>query len=72
MSYSVTITPKTNFNSCTVECVLYNSKGEIIYSDTITKEDLKSYSSYTYTFDFGFVNSLVGNKVKYNITGKCW
>ena len=70
-TYSVTIRPNTKFNSCTVECKLYNSKGRVIYSDTITKEDLMANSSYTYTFNFGFTNSLSGSKIEYKVSGKC-
>lgn len=70
-SYSLTITPKLNIDECTIELRLYNSKNQKIFSDTISKYNLKKGSSYLYTFDFGFVNSLSGNYVEYNITGKC-
>lgn len=70
-SYSITITPNKKLNSCNVQLTLYDSKGNVIYSDTITKNDLMKNSSYTYTFDFGFTNALSGSKVSYKVTGKC-
>lgn len=69
-SYSVTVTPNKNIDICEIECILYDINGKVLFSDTITKENLKKCSSYTYTFDFGFVNSLTGNNVKIYITGK--
>ena len=36
-----------------------------------TKTNLKKGSSYTYTFEFGVVNSLSGNNVKFDVTGTC-
>ena len=71
-SISITITPNKKLNSCNVEITIYNSKGNLIYSDTITKNDLMENSSYTYTFDFGFTNSLTASKFSYKITGKCF
>lgn len=68
--YSITVTPTRNISQCDIELTLYNSSGKKLYSDTISKTKLKKNSSYTYTFDFGFVNSLSGNKVYYKITGK--
>ena len=38
---------------------------------TISKTNLKKNNAYTYTFDFGFVNSLSGSNVKFSITGRC-
>ena len=70
-SYSITITPNKKINSCNVQLTLYDSKGNIIYSDTITKNDLMRNSSYTYTFEFGFTNALSGSRVSYKVTGKC-
>ncbi len=70
-SYRITVIPKRDIDNCDIQLTLYNSKGEKLFSDTISKTNLKEASSYTYTFDFGFVNSLSGSKVKYNITGKC-
>ena len=70
-SYSITVIPKRDIDHCDIHLTLYNSKGEKLFSDTISKTNLKEGSSYTYTFDFGFVNSLSGRQVKYNITGKC-
>ena len=70
-SYNITIKPKLDVKSCDVTISLSNSSGKEIYSDTITKTELKKGNSYTYTFDFGFINSLSGYKVKYSITGKC-
>ena len=70
-SYRITVIPKRDIDNCDIQLTLYNSKGEKLFSDTISKTNLKEGSSYTYTFDFGFVNSLSGSKVKYNITGKC-
>ena len=70
-SYMITITPTRDIDSCNVELTLYNSSGQAIFSDTISKTKLKEGSAYTYKFEFGVMNSLSGNKVKYNITGKC-
>ena len=70
-SYSVTIIPNKKINSCNVQFNLYDSKENLIYSDTITKNDLIKNSSYTYTFDYGFTNALSGSKISYKITGKC-
>lgn len=70
-SYTITITPNKKINSCNVQLTLYNSKGEIVYSDTITKNDLMKNTSYSYKFDFGFINALSGSKVSYKVTGKC-
>ena len=70
-TFMVTVTPERNFIECDVEVTLYNSKGKKIYSDTISKENLKKGSSYTYTFNFGVINSLSGYEVKYDIDGKC-
>lgn len=70
-SYSITIVPELDFKSCTIELTLYNSKNKEIFSDTLTKSNLRKDSSYTYTFDFGFINALSGNSVSFNITGKC-
>ena len=67
--FSVTIRPNTDFYTCSVECEVFNSRGELIYSNTIKKEDLEAYSTYTYTFDYGF--SAPGTSVNYKITGKC-
>lgn len=69
-SYSVTIIPKVDIKNCDVEIKLYDSDGDLIYSDTMTKTNLKEGKGYTYTFDFGFVNSLFGRKVKIDISGK--
>ena len=70
-SYRITVIPKRDIDNCDIQLTLYNSKGEKLFSDTISKTNLKEGSSYTYTFDFGFVNSLSGSKVEYTITGKC-
>ena len=70
-SYSITITPNKKMNYCSVEVKLYDKNGKLLYSDTITKNDLKVGSSYTYTFNFGFTNSLTGSKIRYNVSGKC-
>ena len=70
-TYNIIITAKREIKSCDVELSLYNSSGEVIFSDTISKSDLNKGSSYAYTFDFGFLNSLTGIKVKYKITGRC-
>ena len=69
-TYSVSITPKRNIASCDVELKLYDDDGAVLYADTITKTDLKKGSSYTYTFEFGVLNSLSGKRVKYNISGE--
>lgn len=70
-AYSITIKPKTSFNYCTVEVKLYDKNGNVIYSDTMTKQDLNEGSSYTYTFNYGFVNALSGSRISYNVSGKC-
>ncbi|MBE6132974.1 MAG: zinc ribbon domain-containing protein [Erysipelotrichaceae bacterium] len=70
-SYSITIVPNKYFDKCEIELKLYNSSGKNIFSDTISKQNLKKNSSYTYTFDFGFVNSLTGSSIRYTVTGKC-
>lgn len=70
-SYTITIVPNVKMNTCSVELKLLDSKGNVIYADTITKSDLKKGSSYSYTFEFGFINTLSGSKVSYKVTGKC-
>ncbi len=70
-SYTITITAKVKINACNIEIKLYDENGKVIYSDTQTKNDLLKGSSYTYTFDFGFVNALSADKINYKITGKC-
>jgi len=70
-SYRITVIPLRDIDSCNIQLTLYNSKGEELFSDTISKTNLKEGSSYTYIFDFGFINSLSGSEVIYNITGKC-
>lgn len=70
-SYRITVIPNRDIDNCDIQLTLYSSKGEKLFSDTISKSNLKEGNSYTYLFDFGFVNSLSGNRVKYNITGKC-
>ena len=70
-SYRITVVPNRNIKNCDIELNLYNSKGDLIFSDTISKTDLKKNNAYTYTFDFGFVNSLSGSNVKFSITGRC-
>lgn len=70
-SYSITIVPELDFKTCTVELILYNSQNEKIFADTITKSNLKKNSSYTYTFQFGFINSLSGDSITFEVTGKC-
>lgn len=69
-SYSITITPNTSIKTCEIELKLYDSSGKLLFSDTQTKESLKKGNSYTYTFNFGFVNSFSGSYVRYNVTGK--
>lgn len=68
-SYSVTVTPKHNFDRCDVEFTLYGSNGQKLYSDTISKTDLKEGRSYTYTFDFGVANAISGYEVECEISG---
>ena len=70
-SYSITIVPELNFNTCTIELTLYNSQNKKIFADTLTKSNLKKNSSYTYTFQFGFINSLSGDNVTFEVSGKC-
>lgn len=69
-TYSVTIVPKRDIASCDILVTLYSDEGEKIYADTISKKDLKEGYSYTYTFDFGFLNALSGSKIEYSVTGK--
>ncbi len=70
-SYTITITPKVDMTNCDVMLTLYSSGNEEVYSDTISKTNLKKGNSYSYKFEFGFMNSLVGNNVRFNVTGKC-
>ena len=70
-SYSITITPNKYFINCDVELELYNSSGKIIFSDTITKTNLKKNSSYTYTFNFNISSTLTGDSIKFTVTGNC-
>ena len=70
-SYTITITPKVDMTNCDVMLTLYSSSNEEVYSDTISKSNLKKGNSYSYNFEFSFMNSLVGNSVRYNVTGKC-
>ena len=69
--YQITITPNIDIENCDVQLTLYNSKGETIYADTISKTKLKEGLSYTYTFDFGISGALSGSKINIKITGKC-
>lgn len=70
-SYQITIVPERDINSCTISLMLYDKNDKSLFSDTMTKYDLAENKSYTYTFEFGFINSLSGNHVEFNITGKC-
>ena len=70
-TYTITITPLVNINSCNVNLTLYNRKGEALYSDTQSKTNLIKGNSYSYTFEYGVLNSLTGSSVQYKITGKC-
>lgn len=70
-SYKIVLVPNRNIENCDIELALYNSNDKIIYTETISKTDLKKNASYTYNFEYGFVNSFKGTYVKYNITGKC-
>ena len=70
-SYRITIVPNRKIDNCDIELTLYDSNGKKLFSDTIQKTDLKEGNSYTYTFDFGYINSLSGCKVKFNSTGRC-
>ena len=69
-SYSIIINPNTDIKEFTVSCVVYDSNDNVIYSDSITKYDLSENSSYTYTFDYGFANSLQGSYVRCSFEGK--
>jgi len=69
-SYSVTITPKTNIKVCDVELKLYDKEGSVVFSDTITKNELKEGKTYTYVFEFGVLNALSGKSVKINVSGE--
>lgn len=71
-SYQLTIVPKKDINSCTISLTLYDKNDKKLFSDTITKYELKKNDSYTYTFEFGFLNSLSGNYIKFNVTGECY
>lgn len=68
-SYTVTITPTIAIKTFTVALTLYNSKGSSLYSDTQSKSSLSRYTSYSYTFDFGFVNSFSGSYIRCFYTG---
>ncbi|MBQ9782351.1 MAG: hypothetical protein IJW26_04110 [Clostridia bacterium] len=70
-SYTITITPKVDMTNCDVMLKLYSSSNEEVYADTISKTNLKKGNSYSYNFEFGFMNALVGNSVRLNVTGKC-
>ena len=58
-------------NYCTVEFKLYNSNNEVLYANTITKQDLLKDRSYNYKFSCGFFIFFFGSKYSVNVTGKC-
>lgn len=68
--FTIIITPNVNIKSCEVYLTLYDDNGAILYADTISKTDLKKGNRYSYTFDFGFVNSLYADNVEYSIKGR--
>jgi hypothetical protein len=68
-SYSVEIIPTRNIDNCYVEIILYDRYGDELYSETISKTNLKKGIPYTYKFEYGVINSLSGYEVKCNITG---
>lgn len=71
-AYQITIAPKQDFKSCSISLTLYDKNNTKLFSDTITKNDLTKNKSYTYTFEFGFINSLSGTNITFNVTGKCY
>lgn len=71
-AYQITIVPKQDFKSCSISLTLYDKNNSKVFSDTITKNDLTKNKPYTYTFEFGFINSLSGTNITFNVTGKCY
>ncbi len=69
-TYTVTITPKTDIKTCTVEFKFMNSNGAVVYADTITKTNLNKGSSYSFTVELGVVGALQSSQVRYTVTGK--
>lgn len=69
-SYTITIVPNRKIKSLSVSLILYDDNNNQIFADTISKTDLLSGSSYSYTFDFGFLNSLSGSSVRFSFNGK--
>ena len=53
-----------------VAVTLYDSDGSTIYSDTLTKTNLLKDNSYSYKFDYGFLNALSGSRYRTQVTGK--
>lgn len=70
-SYKITVLPNKNISNCNIELFLYSSDGKVLFTETIEKKNLKKDAAYTYTFNYGFVNSFKGSSVVYKITGKC-
>ena len=70
-SYTVTITPKYKFNSCSVLCQVYDDNGKVIYGNTITKTNLAKNNPYSFTFEFSLTVMLSADKLSYRVSGKC-
>ena len=71
-SYSITVTPVININTCTIECTVYDDDGRKVYINTITKTDLQKQKSYVYKFEFGVEVAFVADRVSYNVSGYCY
>lgn len=68
--YAITIVPKSNIKECSITVIIYNASDEIIYQNTITKENLKKDKSYRFEFNHGFSIGLSARKVAYLVEGK--
>lgn len=69
-SVTITITAKRDIKQCNVAVTVHDKSGNAIYSDTITKTGLIKNNSYSYKFDYGFLNALSGSTYTTEITGK--
>lgn len=69
-SFTIIIKPINKIKELTINLKIYNQKYEIIYEDTITKNNLKSRYSYRYTFEYNIIDNLTMDKFKWNIEGK--
>ena len=68
-SYTVTVSPTIAIKTFSVALSLYNSKDAVIFSDTQSKSSLSKGSSYSFKFDFGFVNSFSGSYIRCSYSG---